>query len=88
MRPEKEVDFTWREDQHQAYGVMNIKARQTTKVPEREAIRMQLIGRGTIGKELKPHVHDHAALDKFNREQVARNHRPEFDPKPGTEPVV
>src|SRR5258705_13775521 len=79
---DKEVDFTWREDQSQAYNVMGIKAGQTTKVPAREALRMQLSGRGTIGKELKPHHHDQDALDKFMKEDAAKFHNPALDQKP------
>ena len=85
-----EVDFTWRYDEHQAYGVMGIRAGQTTRIPEREAIRMQLNGRGTIGKTLKPHVHDQPALDKFRREERAmwEEQHPELAPIPGSEPIV
>jgi hypothetical protein len=84
---DKLVDFTWRHDEHQAYGVMNIKAGDTIKIPEREALRMQLNGNGTIGKVLKPHVHDQAAFDKFMKEEAAKHHNPEFDQKPGCEPI-
>jgi hypothetical protein len=86
---DKLVDFTWRHDEQQAHGVMNIKAGDTTKVPERDALRMQLNGHGTIGKVLKPHVHDQAALDKFRGEERAKwkKDHPELAPKPGTEPI-
>ena len=83
--PEKPVDFTLRFDEHQIWGQMNLKAGQTIQAPSmREARRMELAGRGSIGTELKPHIHDQHAIDRINREEAQRNHRPEFDPKPNT----
>ena len=38
-KPQKLVDFTWRSDQHQAHGVMNIKAGQTMKEIGRASCR-------------------------------------------------
>lgn len=69
---------------------MGIKAGETTELPEREALRMQLNGNGTIGKVLKPHVHDQAAYDKFQREERAKweEGHPELASKPGVQPVV
>jgi hypothetical protein len=86
---DKEVWFTWRHDEHQAYNVDDIKAGQTTKLPEREALRMQLNARGTIGKTLKPHVHDQKAFDKFMREERTKwelGHQ-ELLPRPGSGPI-
>jgi hypothetical protein len=87
---DKLVDFTWRHDEYMAYNVENIKAGQTTKIPEREALRMQLNGRGTIGKQLKPHVHDQKAYDRFMREEWAKweAQHPELAPKPGTDTII
>ena len=87
-KPDRPVDFTLRFDEHQMWGQMNLKARRTIKAPSmREARRMELAGRGSVGTELKPHVHDQAAIDQFNREEAQRNHRPEFDERPGSEPI-
>jgi len=84
-KPDKPVHFTLRFDEHQIWGQMNLKAGQTIQAPSiREARRMELAGRGSIGTELKPHVHDQPTIDRFNREEAQRNHRPEFDPKPNT----
>jgi hypothetical protein len=39
---------------------------------------------------LKPHVHDQAAFDRFQREERARweAQHPELAPRPGTGPIV
>jgi hypothetical protein len=87
VKAERLVEFTWRYDQQTAYNVDNIKSGDTTKLPEREALQMQLNGQGTIGKTLLPHRHDQAAFDRFMKEEAARYHNPEFDPKPNSGPV-
>lgn len=71
-KPQRQVDFTWRSYQHQCYGVMGIQPGQTTKVPEREARRMELFGMGNIGKTLKPYIKDDNAIREFYREEAAR----------------
>ncbi len=87
-KPDKEVDFTLRFDEHQIWGQMNLKAGQMIKAPSmREARRMELAGHGSVGTELKPHVHDQAAIDQFNRDEAQRNHRPEFDERPGSQAI-
>ena len=85
---EKLVDFTFRHDEQMCAGVMNIKAGQTIKMPERQAVGMQLNGHGTIGKVLKPHQHDQEAFDRFMKEEAATHHNPENDPKPGSNIVI
>ncbi|BBX38918.1 hypothetical protein [Mycobacterium simiae] len=74
-KPQRDVDFTWRNYQQQAYGVAAIQPGQTTKVPEREARRLELQGLGSIGKTLKPYVRDEAAIREFYREEAARSPR-------------
>lgn len=44
---------------------------------------MQLLGRGTIGTKLQPHVHDQNAIDDFMKEEAATHHNPANDPNPG-----
>lgn len=72
-KPEELVEFTWRHAEQQAFGVMNIKAGQTTKVPARAARGLELGGHGNIGSSLKPYVRDESKIREFLAEEAKRN---------------